>query len=93
MQVPPVDRCPRCGGDFHCGIGGDAPCACTGIRLSAALQAQLRAHFDGCLCLRCLAALAAGAPVLPGTGDSLDRGAGGASHNRPSATTAEDPAP
>jgi hypothetical protein len=93
LPALPEERCPRCGGAFRCGIGDDAPCPCTGVRLSAALQAQLRERFDGCLCLGCLHALAAGAPLLPGTGDSLGRGAGGASHNRPGAPAAKDDAP
>jgi hypothetical protein len=65
-----ADRCPRCGGAFHCGIGDPGPCACTAITLSAALQQQLRAQFQGCLCQRCLQALAAGAPLrTAGSGD------------------------
>jgi hypothetical protein len=56
-----IDRCPRCGGDFHCGIADAAPCACAGIKLDAAVQLQLRERYGGCLCLRCLQALAAGA--------------------------------
>ena len=59
----PQDRCPRCGGSFHCGMNDAGPCACTSVTLGAALQAQLRARFEGCLCVRCLAALAAGAPL------------------------------
>ena len=51
-------RCPRCGGGFHCGMHDAAPCACTGLRLSASLQQELRARYRGCLCLRCLQALA-----------------------------------
>lgn len=60
---PLDDRCPRCGGGFHCGVSDAAPCACTTVQLSAALQAQLRQRWSGCLCLRCLQALAAGAPL------------------------------
>jgi hypothetical protein len=56
-----TDRCPRCGGGFHCGIDDAVPCACTGITLDAALRQRLRERFSGCLCLRCLQALAAGA--------------------------------
>jgi hypothetical protein len=52
-----TDRCPRCGGAFRCGVAGSGPCACTGIELSTALQAQLREQFQGCLCLACLACL------------------------------------
>jgi len=57
------DRCPRCGGTFHCGMSDDAPCACTGVALDAALQQRLRERFTGCLCMGCLRALAAGAGV------------------------------
>jgi hypothetical protein len=53
-----TERCPRCGGGFHCGIDDAGPCACTGITLDAALQQQLRERYSGCLCLRCLQALA-----------------------------------
>lgn len=61
--TPLDDRCPRCGGPFHCGIGDSGPCACTGVTLGADLQAALRDRFEGCLCLACLRALAAGEPV------------------------------
>ncbi len=61
----PTDTCPRCGGAFHCGARDAAPCACTTLRLDAALLAALRGRWRGCLCLRCLAALAAGAPLEP----------------------------
>lgn len=60
-----ADRCPRCGGAFHCGANDDAPCACTGLRLSPELSAALRARWSRCLCLGCLQALAAGAPLEP----------------------------
>jgi hypothetical protein len=56
--APAQDRCPRCGGSFHCGMRDAAPCACTGIVLSARLQQQLRERYSGCLCLRCLGELA-----------------------------------
>jgi hypothetical protein len=51
------DRCPRCGGSFHCGANDAAPCACNTIKLDAATLAALRARYDGCLCLACLRAL------------------------------------
>jgi UTP pyrophosphatase len=63
-----TERCPRCGGGFHCGIDDAGPCACTGITLDAAVQQQLRERYRGCLCLRCLQALAQTsrpAPALP----------------------------
>lgn len=48
------DRCPRCGGGFHCGVNDAAPCPCTSLTLDAATQAALRQRYSGCLCLRCL---------------------------------------
>jgi hypothetical protein len=48
------DRCPRCGGTFHCGANDPVPCACTTIALDAATLAALRQRFAGCLCLACL---------------------------------------
>ena len=65
MATLPEDRCPRCGGAFRCGIGDAGPCACTGIRLDADLQQRLRERYTGCLCLRCLAALARGDAIEP----------------------------
>jgi Cysteine-rich CWC len=52
------DRCPRCGDGFHCGAADAAPCACSTLTLSAALQAELRTRYVGCLCLTCLRELA-----------------------------------
>ena len=48
------ERCPRCGGAFHCGIDDAEPCACAALVLDAALQRRLRESYTGCLCLRCL---------------------------------------
>lgn len=62
------DRCPRCGGGFHCGIDDDGPCACTGLELDAELQQRLRERYSGCLCLRCLQALARGESIEPPAG-------------------------
>jgi hypothetical protein len=59
--------CPRCGGDFRCGAAGPGPCACSGLTLTPALQAALRARWDDCLCLDCLRTLADGAPLEPAT--------------------------
>jgi len=50
--------CPRCGSAFHCGIDDTQPCACSTLTLDAATLARLRSSFSGCLCLRCLQALA-----------------------------------
>ena len=65
MSAPaaPADTCPRCGGTFHCGVNDAAPCACTTIRLDAAQLAALRERYAGCLCVRCLAAIAGGEPI------------------------------
>ena len=68
MPTPPElpdDRCPRCGGSFHCGINDELPCACTGLTLDAALQQRLCERYTGCLCMSCLRALAAGAALEP----------------------------
>ena len=59
MSADASDRCPRCGGGFRCGANDPTPCACTGLKLDAALLADLRAQFKGCLCLDCLRELAA----------------------------------
>jgi len=52
------DKCPRCARPFACGMHGRAPCACTGVALSPATLARLRAEHAGCLCLDCLRELA-----------------------------------
>ena len=57
--------CPCCGAAFDCGACGPTPCACTSVTLSAALQAELRDHFDGCLCLSCLRWLAQQEATMP----------------------------
>ena len=59
MSAEPSDRCPRCGGGFHCGANDAAPCACTALKLDATALAKLRARYDGCLCLACLREIAA----------------------------------
>ncbi len=59
------DRCPRCGGAFRCGAAGPAPCACSSVTLSAALQSQLRQTYSGCLCLDCLREMAAAETTPP----------------------------
>jgi hypothetical protein len=53
--------CPRCGGAFACGVGADpaTPCPCAGVALGPARRAELAARYDDCLCVSCLAALAA----------------------------------
>lgn len=58
-SLPPNAACPRCGGDFRCGVQ-DGHCACVGLTLSSALQQALAARYpDQCLCIECLAALSA----------------------------------
>lgn len=48
-------RCPRCGGDFHCGAADPStPCACKAVALDAATLAALRQRYAGCLCMTCL---------------------------------------
>jgi len=59
------DRCPRCGGTFHCGMNDAGPCACSRLTLQASHLAALRRTYAGCLCLRCLEAVAAGQGVRP----------------------------
>lgn len=59
MSAIASDRCPRCGGGFHCGAGDAAPCACTALKLDAATLADLRLQYQGCLCLNCLRVVAA----------------------------------
>ena len=58
-------HCPRCGGGFRCGASDPGPCACTTLKLDAPLRVQLQQRWQGCLCLSCLAALAAGAALDP----------------------------
>lgn len=59
MNAGADDRCPRCGGAFHCGANDAAPCACTTLQLDDATLADLRQRYSGCLCLGCLRELAA----------------------------------
>ncbi|MBC7955897.1 MAG: cysteine-rich CWC family protein [Cytophagales bacterium] len=49
--------CPRCGQAFHCGAADTEPCPCGTFTLSAATTQALRAQFNSCLCMRCLAQL------------------------------------
>jgi hypothetical protein len=64
-SAPAVDRCPRCGGAFQCGVAGPGPCPCSTVTLSPALQDRLRGLYAGCLCLACLVTLAAADDVAP----------------------------
>jgi len=63
-----TDRCPRCGGAFHCGSADAGPCACVGITLDATTQAELRRRYTSCLCLRCLRELGAPSVRTAGVG-------------------------
>jgi hypothetical protein len=56
----PSDRCPRCGGAFHCGANDTSPCPCTTVQLDQATLDALQSGYCGCLCMTCLKALAAG---------------------------------
>ncbi len=60
------DRCPRCGGAFHCGTNDAQPCACCNLELTDAHRAALRAAYSDCLCVSCLQAIASGAQVQLG---------------------------
>jgi hypothetical protein len=50
--------CGHCRERFACGQEGG--CWCNGVTLSKAQLAWVKAHFDNCLCPRCLTAVAAG---------------------------------
>ena len=56
-----ASTCPRCGGEFACGVGADreTPCFCASYVLGAERLAELRSTWSDCLCEACLAALAA----------------------------------
>lgn len=57
---PDNDTCPRCGGNFRCGVNDSGPCACSTLKLSDTLLARLREQYPvNCLCLACLAGLSA----------------------------------
>ncbi|WP_374657965.1 cysteine-rich CWC family protein [Inhella sp.] len=57
------DRCPRCGGGFHCGAA-EGRCDCFELQLSEALRARLAQRYPGrCLCLACLRELQCGASL------------------------------
>jgi Cysteine-rich CWC len=58
-------RCPRCGGNFHCGVKDPEPCACTSIALDALTLERLRGEYDACLCVGCLGDIAAGGTLPP----------------------------
>ncbi|MBQ0929476.1 cysteine-rich CWC family protein [Ideonella sp. 4Y16] len=74
--VPPLstDRCPRCGGGFHCGAQDPGPCACTRLQLTPEVLQAMRARWTRCLCLACLQALSEGAPTDPQTASRPTQG-------------------
>lgn len=55
----PNTNCPRCGQPFRCGVDDAGPCPCTTIALEAPALAALNREYRGCLCLSCLAQIAA----------------------------------
>jgi Cysteine-rich CWC len=55
-------RCPRCGGEFHCGAADPSvPCACKAIALDVPTLAALRERYASCLCMACLREIQRGA--------------------------------
>jgi hypothetical protein len=50
--------CSRCGAAFHCGANDRTPCWCTALHVEPVTLARLAAERQGCLCERCLGALA-----------------------------------
>ena len=74
MTLQASERCPRCGGGFHCGINDAEPCACSTLQLGAAVLAELRSRYTGCLCLACLRQIEAMTlPPLVGASDAQRR--------------------
>lgn len=62
-----ADRCPRCGGGFHCGAQ-DAHCDCFTLQLPPGLREEIARTYPGaCLCLRCLKELGAASKPAPPT--------------------------
>lgn len=57
----PNERCPRCGGGFHCGAREEG-CDCFDLKLSEELRRELAQRYDRCLCLPCLRELALSKP-------------------------------
>ena len=55
--LPENARCPRCGGDFHCGAS-EGLCDCFELRLDEPLRQELARRYSGCLCMACLSELA-----------------------------------
>lgn len=62
-QAADGNTCPRCGQAFHCGAA-DARCDCFDVKLDEPLRQMLAQHYTRCLCLDCLKALKAGAPLV-----------------------------
>jgi hypothetical protein len=60
---PGQKKCGACGELFSCGVP-EPSCWCEGVNLSPAALEKLRARYADCLCPRCLAAVALGAPKV-----------------------------
>ena len=52
------DRCPRCGGSFHC-AASEGFCDCFELQLSDTLRQTLAEQYSSCLCISCLKQLQA----------------------------------
>lgn len=51
-------ECPRCGRMFVCKVGDIPNCQCMQVDLTRADHEYIARHYDGCLCVQCLATLA-----------------------------------
>ncbi|WP_084332158.1 cysteine-rich CWC family protein [Runella limosa] len=60
-QIP---VCPRCGQAFRCQLTTQGSCVCSEITLSEQTLSDLRTHYEGCLCLKCLQEIARASAVL-----------------------------
>ena len=55
----PSHSCPRCGSRFDCRPEAISACDCSAVNLSPEDLADIRARYDGCLCIRCLSTIKA----------------------------------
>jgi hypothetical protein len=62
--------CARCGAPFGCGVDRPTsdPCWCADVAISDAARARLATTYTGCLCGRCLEAVADGGTTVPDPG-------------------------
>ncbi|WP_409993952.1 MULTISPECIES: cysteine-rich CWC family protein [Roseateles] len=67
LGKPLEDRCPRCGGSFHC-AAAEGFCDCFELQLSAPLRQALAAQYSSCLCINCLKQLQSQTPTQLGAG-------------------------